>query len=1022
VAGVSDLVANGGTVTISGSGFGSFDGEVISWDDFEGESVGVPVDGSSPVLGPSWSDFSFVVDASVFSPPSYSSENVYSGTRSVKVDWSGATINSFGWAGQGPYDRIFVTYRRWMTGEYTGASDQNHKQFYFFGDSANDFPQGMLLIPARTSSWGWYNNLGVSSETLYNDQGWSFSSTKEAWQRWSVYNELNTPSTSSNGVVKVWLDGQLGVDRNDYRQRNVDNRFDDFRLGHMAQGFYDTALTYFDDLYIASTQARVELCDRSTWSSVESLGGRCEIQIPSAWSASSITITANQGALPSNTQAWLYVVDSAGRVNAAGVPVTIGDSTAPVCGDGTCDTSEDCATCEADCGACPPECGDGACDETEDCETCLADCGACPADELPTPEAGVACEPTRALVFPNFVPFGKQLVGSTSEPEQVTIRNDGAQPFSVTGISVDGPFHATGLSGHQELAPGETLDLSVRFQPASESVFEGTLTVSFEGLDSQQVRLLGYGRNEIPIVPLSACGILDQEGATYVLQNDVSAPGTCFSIQDDFITLDLNGYKLTYATAPSEHRHFGVLAAACWFIYLGDNPCGGSARGLVVKNGTIEQGSGAAPYSHGVAVQSINNTSEITVAHTTIIVSAKSSINIKIDYKTPLHIHHNTLISNVTEIFNRHQVEGVLAKLTNGSVHRVHDNVLRGGPQGGLQSTASDSQIYRNDISQNGHYTNDFSIYAWGDRMEVFDNYVHPVSGRGIQLDYADDIRVHHNVIEVKELPYNEEYSGCQLSGAYGIQIEGSTANNVVYANDVLALADECDGKAFRATGVDAGTNNLVCNNTFRGERVGNTDAIAAATSLGSVGGGVTLLDNTLIADTMHIHDYWSDAANVLFRRNIFRKGSNPSPSYVTFFFDNNRPVSNIVIEDGVFENGASHTQAMMRQVGSPSWAGPSEYYVAWTLNLIVVGSDGQPKGGADVTIQDASGMHVFSGTTDSNGRIETSLFEYRAFNSTEAPYNQEAMTPHLLTVSDGRTVTESIVMDAPHQLTITLD
>jgi hypothetical protein len=306
--------------------------------------------------------------------------------------------------------------------------------------------------------------------------------------------------------------------------------------------------------------------------------------------------------------------------------------------------------------------------------------------------------------------------------------------------------------------------------------------------------------------------------------------------------------------------------------------------------------------------------------------------------------------------------------------------------------------------------------------MEVFDNYVHPVSGRGIQLDYADNIRVHHNVVEVKELPHNEEYSGCQLSGAYGIQIEGSTANNVVYANDVLALADECDGKAFRATGVDAGTNNLVCNNTFRGERVGNTDAIAAATSLGSVGGGVTLLDNTLIADTMHIHDYWSDAANVLFRRNIFRKGSNPAPSYVTLFFDNNRPVSNIVIEDGLFENGASHTQAMMRQVGSPSWAGPTEYYVAWTLNLIVVGPEGQARGGADITIQDASGMHVFSGTTDSNGRVEASLFEYRAFNSTSASYNQEVMTPHLVTVTDGRTVTESVVMDAPRELTVTLE
>jgi hypothetical protein len=172
----------------------------------------------------------------------------------------------------------------------------------------------------------------------------------------------------------------------------------------------------------------------------------------------------------------------------------------------------------------------------------------------------------------------------------------------------------------------------------------------------------------------------------------------------------------------------------------------------------------------------------------------------------------------------------------------------------------------------------------------------------------------------------------------------------------------------------------------------------------------------------MHIHDYWSDAANVLFRRNIFRKGSNPAPSYVTLFFDNNRPVSNIVIEDGIFENGSSHTQAMMRQVGSPSWAGPTEYYVAWTLKLTVLGAQGSPRADANVSIQDATGSQVFSGTTDSNGRIETSLFEYRAFNSTSASYNQEVMTPHVVTVTDGRTVTESVVMSSPRELTLRLD
>src|SRR4029077_20714917 len=50
-------------------------------------------------------------------------------------------------------------------------------------------------------------------------------------------------------------------------------------------------------------------------------------------------------------------------------------------------------------------------------------------------------------------------------------------------------------------------------------------------------------------VLLRGCGTLSQPNTVYVLQNDVSAPGTCFSIQGSFITLNLNGHTVTYNTA-----------------------------------------------------------------------------------------------------------------------------------------------------------------------------------------------------------------------------------------------------------------------------------------------------------------------------------------------------------------------------------------------------------------------------------------------------------------------------------------
>lgn len=51
----------------------------------------------------------------------------------------------------------------------------------------------------------------------------------------------------------------------------------------------------------------------------------------------------------------------------------------PACGNHVCEATESCTSCAGDCGACPVTCGDGSCAGTEDCRTCPGDCGACPA-------------------------------------------------------------------------------------------------------------------------------------------------------------------------------------------------------------------------------------------------------------------------------------------------------------------------------------------------------------------------------------------------------------------------------------------------------------------------------------------------------------------------------------------------------------------------------------------------------------------------------------------------------------------
>lgn len=81
---------------------------------------------------------------------------------------------------------------------------------------------------------------------------------------------------------------------------------------------------YYDDIYIDNSWARVEIGDQDTYANCT----HREIQIPAAWSATEITVTANTGSFGAGDSVYVFVVDEDGVASAGYGPVTIG-STAP---------------------------------------------------------------------------------------------------------------------------------------------------------------------------------------------------------------------------------------------------------------------------------------------------------------------------------------------------------------------------------------------------------------------------------------------------------------------------------------------------------------------------------------------------------------------------------------------------------------------------------------------------------------------------------------------------------------------
>lgn len=110
-----------------------------------------------------------------------------------------------------------------------------------------------------------------------------------------------------------WTDANLRVD--------VGDNLDSFKWGQYLGNGGSSTIAQYDDVYIDNTWARIELGDNPNYSSCT----HREIQVPSAWSPTSVTVTVNTGSFSTSDSAYLFVVNEDGTPS-VGYPVTIGES------------------------------------------------------------------------------------------------------------------------------------------------------------------------------------------------------------------------------------------------------------------------------------------------------------------------------------------------------------------------------------------------------------------------------------------------------------------------------------------------------------------------------------------------------------------------------------------------------------------------------------------------------------------------------------------------------------------------
>jgi len=514
--------------------------------------------------------------------------------------------------------------------------------------------------------------------------------------------------------------------------------------------------------------------------------------------------------------------------------------------------------------------------------------------------------------------------------------------------------------------------------------------------------------------------VLDQAGKTYILTQDISAPGTAIIINADGITLDLNRHTITYGNLDGDYR-YGVAVPPSYARPEFPDITPGGGNNIVIKNGVINEGAGSGSFRHAIAMWGTSGTEVTEISGR---VYGTDTSFIKTDYSSNLKIYHNNLTNDVTNCTNRHALYTTTIKIEGGNNNRVYDNTVRGGLNAIFINGGSGHSIHNNDVSSHSINENPYAIHVYrpDGNVEIYNNYIHPDGSwglRGIMNNGGDGVLIHDNIVEVR-MPTSTPIGG----DAVGIRVRYDTYGTKVYNNQITVEAggDYLGGYGLWVSDTQPYMGNEYYNNTINIIAYSNNvrGLGIAAECEGEVISDTVFYSNTITSDRVNLAlgEFNGGVKGFLFKSNTFIKGSNPI-NYNTFYIGYYKfNVEDINLLDSKFKNGASYNSIAFT---GATGGGNYNFYVKWYLDFIVKDDSGTPMSGATVTA--ISSEETVSAITNTEGRARLELTEYNRYGSTLGTSNFVYYTPHTLTVTkDGyETSTQEITMDASKLLTVTL-
>jgi hypothetical protein len=341
ISGVSGTVSHGSSITVSGANFGSKGTAAPEvWDDCTGTNVLDKWTGKWPSTAASQYNVDYrTTQRSVPMPHSRISKYMcgcfigggFDSGNNVIV-WRDRTLSGY------PSYYYASWYQQYDPGWTFGLGSPADDNLKFFAvskqPSPSELPNNWYISfnngPPDTTSVSEFaivddddTDIGYhgSPFTFANIQDYDRNSKDHWWElytnpfnghwfKYEVEMVFDSVADSTTGLVKMWEDCVLKMD---YQGRNhiVSHLDVSIGIGGFARSHASTNFTYFADLYVDNTRQRICLGNNASYNSCTVR----EMQIPTAWSGSSITATVNLATFNGGATVYLFVVNELGEVS-----------------------------------------------------------------------------------------------------------------------------------------------------------------------------------------------------------------------------------------------------------------------------------------------------------------------------------------------------------------------------------------------------------------------------------------------------------------------------------------------------------------------------------------------------------------------------------------------------------------------------------------------------------------------------------------------------------------------------------